>query len=337
MIFLKESTCHPPLWWGPPSLSAMAIAYVGGIAARSERYMRTHWDFAKGFLAQEVLETAAAEEETAWVAAQKAAGLDLLSPAYARWEDLLRPLWAPGVAVDDAPLSRYFETNTFFRRPLVGTRLPIPDPAAWFAAFQVPAGAGWVLSLPSPWDFALRSGAERPREAALEAAGALRKVVDAAFLRGCRLVRFQDPSLAYARAGRRDIDTALDGLREAAGRHARDATLHLTNGDPWTVPHALQGNPLGGLSVEDPGHAPPAGLSLPAGTRLTAAVVRGEESLVEDPAATAAAAQELARRLGVGLWGVTNGWDLDHVPHAIALRKLGILARTRDALQVVAA
>jgi len=320
--------------------AAMTIAYLGGIAARSERYMRDHWGFAKGFVTPAALLESARREEADWVAVQEAAGLDLVAPALVRWEDLLRPLLRDGSGATAGQLTRYFETNTFFRQPHVTGPLPPADPARWFEAFAV-AGKPWVLTLPSPWDFAVRAKDERKgstvAELAHEAGQALQPVVAAAVKAGAKSIRFHDPSIAYARAERRDAAAFAEGLAIAAKGHEAISTLHVTNGDPFAVPEALQANPLGGLSIEDPGRAAPAGLRLPNKTKLTVAVVRGEESLVEDPKALAAAAQSFAARLGLPLAGITNGWDLDHVPHAIAVRKAQALGQAKTRLAEVLA
>jgi methionine synthase II (cobalamin-independent) len=324
---------------GPRKVAAtMTVAYLGGIAARSERYMRDHWARAKGFTDDAALLASARIEEAAHVAAQKEAGLDLLSPAYTRWEDLLRPL-CDGKSVEAGALTRYFETNTFYRQPTITGR--IPSPTSWDAAFKVPAGTPWVLTLPSPWDAAVRSRDDRdkskPATLALEIAEALRPVVEAAVKKGAQLVRFHDPSILYRRAATRDTAALAESLRAAAHGNERLCTLHLTNGDPFAFPEVLQANPLGGLSIEDAGRAAPKGLNLANGTRLSLALVRGEDSIVEDPQALVARAQEIAGPLGLDAWGLTNGWDLDHVPHAIAQRKIAALGKARLLLKEVAA
>jgi methionine synthase II (cobalamin-independent) len=320
--------------------ATMTVAYLGGIAARSERYMRDHWARAKGFTDDAALLASARIEEAAHVAAKRAAGLDLVAPACTRWEDLLRPL-CDGKGVEVGALTRYFETNTFYRQPTVTGRVAMPS--GWDAAFQLPPGTPWVLTLPSPWDAAVRSrddrgtGADGPAALALEVAEALRPVVDAAVKKGAQLVRFHDPSILYRRAPVRDAAACAEALRVAARGNERVCTLHLTNGDPYAFPEVLQGNPLAGLSVEDAGRAPPAGLRLANSTRLSLALVRGEDSIIEQPAAIAARAQEIARGLGLDAWGLTNGWDLDHVPHAIAQRKVAALGQARLLLREVAA
>ncbi|HUR24394.1 MAG TPA: hypothetical protein VM327_00070 [Candidatus Thermoplasmatota archaeon] len=319
----------------------MPVSYLGGIAARSERYMRDHWGAAKGFVTPAALLESGRKEEADHVEAQEKAGLDLLAPALVRWEDLLRPLLREGSGATVGQLTRYFETNTFFRQPLVEGSLASAAPATWYEAFAVAKGKPWVLTLPSPYDFAARSKDERKGSSAAEltreAGQALRPVVDAAVKQGAVVIRFHDPSIAYGRSPKPDVDAFADGLAAAAKGHEAISTLHVTNGDPFSVPQVLEANPLGGLSIEDPGRAPPPRLKLPNKTRLTAAVIRGEDSIVEDPREAAETAVALAERLGLELYGVTNGWDLDHVPHAIALRKVQALGQTRKALAEVLA
>jgi methionine synthase II (cobalamin-independent) len=319
----------------------MPVAYLGGIASRSERYMRDHWARAKDFIDPATLAVSAREEERQHVDAQQAAGLDFLSPAYVTWEDLLRPFCAEGGPVAPGQLWRYFETNTFFRQPLVTGQPKPADAAGLFRDFVLPAGKTWTLTLPSPWDFALRAKDERASSTvanlALEFGQSLQPVVKAAVAKGARLIRFHDPSIAYKRAAKRDVGAFAQALATAAKGHIDTCTLHITNGDPFTVTEALTANPLGGLSIEDPGRQPPKNFSLAKGTKLTLALIRGEDSTVESPAAVARRAAELAAALNLPLWGVTNGWDLDHVPHAIAQRKIAALGQVRLALEEVAA
>lgn len=317
----------------------MVHAYLGGIAARSQTYMRAHWDHAKGLLDDAALQDLRTREEADHATAQQDAGLDLTAPALVAWEDLLRPLATGLGGVEAEALSRYFETNTFYRRlHVTGEVLPPADPAVFLKGSPIPAGP-WVLSLPSPHDAARRSRDEQygDIEALSLAYGeALHPVVQAAVRSGAALVRFHDPSALYPGTPL-DLDALVVGLRAAARGAEETCTLHLTNGDPYDRPEVLAENPLGGLSIEDPGRAPPDDLSLPPGTRLSVAVIHGEQSLVEDPRRARDRAAAVAEALGLPLWGITNGWDLDHVPHAIARQKIAVLGHMRTLLAEVVA
>jgi methionine synthase II (cobalamin-independent) len=315
----------------PPAIHA----YLGGHAARSEDYMRTHWAFAKGFVEAATLEAAAVAEETSWQDAQKEGGLSFLSPAYVRWEDILRPFCRDGTAVSPGSLTRTFETNTFHRQPIATGNLPVLGGEALQAVAPLPQSP-WTLTLPSPWDVACRTkSAHGDRsQVALEAAFSIAPLVEAAFTHGAALVRFHDPSALYARQARPLAEVFAEALAVAAGRHKESCTLHLTNGELARRPELAECNPLGGLSIEPLDEKP--AFTLANGIRLTVASLEGQESLVETPAALTEAAQRTASLLDAPLWGITNGWDLDHVPHAIALRKIESLAQSVHLLEVAA-
>lgn len=316
-------------------MSPAIHAYLGGHAARSEDYMRTHWAFAKGFINAATLDAAAAAEEASWQEAQRQAGLSFVSPAYARWEDLLRPFCQQGPAVSAGSLTRTFETNTFHRQPIATGNLPPLDGQALQALVPLPSSP-WTLTLPSPWDVACRTKTSQGNRStlALEAGLSLAPLVEAAFTHGAALVRFHDPSALYARQTPPPTEVFADSLAVAAGRHKESCTLHLTNGELARRPELAECNPLRGLSIE-PLEEKPA-FALTNGTRLTVASLEGQESLIETPAALAEAAQRTASLLDASLWGITNGWDLDHVPHAIALRKIEALAQAVHLVEVTA-
>lgn len=332
----------------------MVHAYVGGNLPRSETYMRSHWDHAKGFLDDDGLAAAAREEEEAWLGAQTEAGLTLCAPAQVRQEDHLRHLCSFFDGVEAGQLTRFFETNTFYRQPDVTGPIAVTgDPAARMKA-NLPvaaAGKGWVQTIPSPYDFLRRcnnAAGLDPADIVAQVGAGLNTVAKAALSLGAERIRIHDPSILY-RPARQGTATGAasssgqdaSGGQDAPGGHdvalfhagiaavAKDVEdqciLHLWNGDPFADAAVLEGNPVRGLSIEDPGHAPPEGITLPAGTRFTAAVLSGQESLVEEPQALRWAAEDLAQSLGVPLWGISNGWDLEHVPHAIGRRKVAVL------------
>jgi methionine synthase II (cobalamin-independent) len=322
-----------PLFYTPPLGAVMTVAYLGGILARSESLMRSHWDHAKAFIDDAALADAQRAQEQAYADAQ--AGLDYLAPALASWQDLFRPFAKSCPGVQPESLMRTFETNTFHRQPHVTGELQPPAlPHAPFRLFAC-QDKPWVLTLPSPYDLAVRSRDEHYGDTGALAVAwgkALAPVVAAARKQGSALVRFHEPSALYAR---HDVDVEALAAGLVATR-AGEASLHLTNGDPFERGEVLEANPLPGLSIEDPGRKPPR-LALPNGTRLSAAVIAGEDSLVEDPAECRRRALQLARDLDVGLWGITNGWDLEHVPHAIALAKIEALKATAQLLRKVPA
>ncbi len=142
--------------------------------------------------------------------------LDAVTGGYLRWADLFRPfteLW-PGARA--GALTRFFETNTFFRQPVleqrpVGTRAGL---RTW-----LPHGPRSRAILPGPFTFAaladLRYGPPSPAEAVVHLGAALAEELRALGAERPPFVQFQEPLLAY------DPDReGVEGLAEAYRRIA---------------------------------------------------------------------------------------------------------------------
>lgn len=131
------------------------LSAVHGIAPRSDELLRLGTDVERGRVSRETYGGLLAEESANWLQLQEEAGIDL--PEYARldWQDLLRPIvkasngFAPDI--DNAPVTRWFETNTFYRKPTIVGRLALDHDLAQKAIGQ----PGDNISLLSPASFAV--------------------------------------------------------------------------------------------------------------------------------------------------------------------------------------
>lgn len=103
------------------------LSAVHGIAPRSDELLRLGGDVDRGRVRHELYEARLEEETTDWLNLQAEAGIDLQENGKLRWQDHLRPIvkatngFADGI--DEAPVTRWFETNTFYRKPTILGRL----------------------------------------------------------------------------------------------------------------------------------------------------------------------------------------------------------------------
>src|SRR6185369_11078963 len=125
-------------------------AFAPGIYPRSEALVQATRDLERGRTSPEAVAEQEQRDFQELVSVQRAAGLSFLSDGMLAWQDLFRPLADAAEGLDARPLTRFLDTNTFYRAVLVGgephlvTPLPAPD---------LPAGE-WVGTLPSPLAFA---------------------------------------------------------------------------------------------------------------------------------------------------------------------------------------
>ena len=96
-------------------------AYAPGIYPRSEALVQATRDFDRGRVAAEDVERQRAADLDALVAAEEEARFDLLSDGMLAWQDLFRPLVDSSDGLEAGPLTRFLDTNTFFRAPRAST------------------------------------------------------------------------------------------------------------------------------------------------------------------------------------------------------------------------
>src|SRR5580692_11206649 len=89
-----------------------------GIHSRSEDSVRVSRDFERGRATKELLDRTFQEDATNLVKLQEDSNIDRVSDGQLLWQDFLRPFSENfGGLKGGADLSRWFDTNSFFRKP----------------------------------------------------------------------------------------------------------------------------------------------------------------------------------------------------------------------------
>lgn len=177
-----------------------------GLYARSEALIQATRDFDRYRITYEDLERAYELDYQAMADLQ--AGEYLVSDGLLNWQDLVRP-FAELTGAQPQALTRYFETNTFYRRLHFTPVVTWGNIAAWARKYF---RFGTLAYLPSPYTLVRMS-----ENLSLESATAvLAEVVAYLQNRGFHTFAFMDPFLAYeaATAVLPDLKTALESLRE---------------------------------------------------------------------------------------------------------------------------
>lgn len=294
-------------------------AYAPGIHPRSDALIQATRDLDRGRTTPEAVEEQLRRDVEGLVAAQEEAGLDLLSDGMLGWQDLFRPLAEASAGMTARPLTRFLDTNTFYRALIVEgeprLREPLPAP-------DVSEGR-WLGTLPAP--LALVRAAHGAASAETFAANVLVPQIEAWAEAGCALVVLVDPFLT--REG--GVEEELSGLREL----------------PDDVPYVLQ-LPFGDASklLDDLADAPANAVgvdfyatsidSIPEDypKEIAAGVIDSRSSALEDPEELAAFAQQLSQRNPAGISLTVNG-DLQFVPAQIAYEKISRLGQARTRVQ----
>jgi 5-methyltetrahydropteroyltriglutamate--homocysteine methyltransferase len=290
-------------------------AFAPGIYPRSEALVQATRDLDRGRTTAEAVDEQVRRDLDELVRVQQEAGLDLLADGMLRWQDLFRPLLEGSDGLEPGPLTRFLDTNSFYRAPTATSGEPrLREPLD--ERFVAPLPGARIVTLPSPYALALGTGIP----AKVLATAVLKPQLDAL---DAELVVLSEPFLA------REGASGLEELREALDALAGGPPLALqvTFGDA----RELLANGLAELPVEGIGvdfyatHA----ADVPQGfdKLLLAGVVDARSSALEDPQEIA----DFVERLGVERVALVPNGDLQYVSESIARQKLARLGAARTA------
>jgi 5-methyltetrahydropteroyltriglutamate--homocysteine methyltransferase len=299
-------------------------AFAPGLYPRSEALVQATRDLDRGRPTLEAVEEQVERDLAQLVSAQQAAGLDLLADGMLRWQDHFRPLLEAADGLETGALTRFLDTNTFYRAPTAtkaAPKLSAPLDERYVARLSGPR----LVTLPSP--FALSHGTGIPPKVMAE--GILKPALEGL---DADLVVLVEPFFA------RDEGAKLEDLAEAleALRDGPKLALWLTFGDAA----AALGQGAADLPVEALGidfyatHLE----DLPEGfdKLLLAGVVDARSSVPEEPRELAAFAAQLAERGAERIALVPNG-DLQYVSAPVAQEKIARLGKAKTATTEAAA
>jgi 5-methyltetrahydropteroyltriglutamate--homocysteine methyltransferase len=297
-------------------------SFAPGIYPRSEALVQATRDLDRGRTSPEAVAEQVERDVRELVSVQEQAGLTLLSDGMLTAQDHFRLLAEAAEGLDARPLTRFLDTNTFYRAVLVEgePRLAAPLPAP-----DLPGGR-WVGTLPSPLAFARAAGGAVA--AAKLAAAVLAPQIEAWADAGAGLLVLTDPFLA--REG--GVDELVAALAELPS--AVPLALQLPFGDAASQLEALAEAPVAAVGIDFYSTSIDA---LPQGypKEILAGVLDARSSSLESPEEIGRFAAELLAREPAGLALVPNG-DLQFVPEPIAREKIARLGRSQTALQEVA-
>jgi len=164
------------------------------------------------------LEETCREITSAVIKEQEAAGIDLLTDGQIRWEDLVTPVAKRLDGFEINGLSRWFNNNTYYRRPILH-KAPVRRGAIlvdFYKAAKAAARKPVKAVLPGPYTFAVVSEDrhyKKLRPFVMKMAEILNAEAQALAAAGAPVVQFDEPAIGV---GKTDMKLAVEALNAAA-------------------------------------------------------------------------------------------------------------------------
>ena len=291
-------------------------AFIPGLYPRSEALVQATRDLDRGRTTQEAVDEQVERDQAELVSVQQQAGLDLLADGMLRWQDVFRPFVDAADGLETGALTRFLDTNTFYRAPSASTATPtLAAPVG--ERYIAPLPGPRLVTLPSP--FALSHGSGLTPSAVAQ--GVLKPQIEAL---DADLVVLEEPFLAREDAP--DIGGLSGALEKLSG--GPKLALWLTFGDAQPAFDAgLAGVPVDAIGVDfyaTKANAVPEGFD----KMILAGVLDARSSALEEPREIAAFVGQLEARGVTEIALVPNG-DLQYVSERIAREKVGRLGKAK--------
>ncbi len=290
-------------------------AYAPGIYARSEELVQATRDLDRDRATAEAVEERREADMRSFLDAQREARLDFLSDGLLNWQDIFRPFSEAALGLAAGPLTRFLNTNTFFRAPAVTEEAPkLVEPLGepYFSIGELPRNR-WVATLPSPHALAASAAGELAPRTIAE--GVLGPQIRWLAQNGCAMVVLQETTHFGDRIDVNPLGDALDILQSPL-----PIAVQLPFGDSGDILGELLELDIEAIGVDFYATDLEA-LPRPFPKSLLAGVVDARNSLLEEPEQLAKFGRQLLEELDGGLHLVPNG-DLQFVPETIAREKM---------------
>lgn len=291
-------------------------AFAPGIYPRSEELVQATRDLDRGRTTPEAVDEQVERDLAELVSVQQSAGIDLLADGMLRWQDVFRPIVEVADGLEKGALTRFLDTNTFYRAPnAVGDAPKLAQPlnGGYIASLPGPR----LVTLPSPFALAHGTGVD----AATLAEGVLKPQIDAL---DAELVVLEEPFLARAENGGLDD---LAGALEKLGGGPKLALWVTFGSADQLFEQGLADLPVDAIGVDfyaTRASAVPEGFD----KLLLAGVLDARSSVPEEPSEIAAFTGQLRERDVEEIALVPNG-DLQYVSEAVAREKLARLGTAK--------
>jgi 5-methyltetrahydropteroyltriglutamate--homocysteine methyltransferase len=300
-------------------------SFAPGIYPRSEQLVQATRDLDRGRTSQQAVDEQVERDLAELVSVQQQAGLDLLTDGMLRWQDLFRPLLEASEGLETGALTRFLDTNTFYRAPHATTATPRLG-GSLDDRYVSPLPGPRLMTLPSP--FALAQGTGVP--ALTIAESVLKPALEAL---DADLVVLAEPFFGRAEAAAAsELEEALAAL---AGGPKLALQLTFCNArEP--LEQGLGELPVDAIGIDFYGtHLS----DVPKGfdKLLLAGVIDARSSTLEDPRELASFAERLQNEREVEQIALVPNGDLQFVSERIAREKLLRLGAAKTATVEAAA
>lgn len=289
----------------------------------------------RGDASVEDLKAAQDELARSVVAEQEAAGIDVITDGQVRWDDILTPFARNWAGFEIGGLLRWFDNNTYYRRPVCTGKVEWRGPSsveAYRFAAEAATRSTVKAVVPGPVTFAHLSVDEHYFDHASfvrDIASVLAQEVAELEAAGATIIQIDEPALLGAPE---DIDLAIETIGSIVANVKVETVLGTYFGDAKRVGAELFRIPVDGFALDLVSGPENIELikSLPDDKRLQAGILDARNTKLESEDDLRTTIDELLGSVAADRLSVAPSCGLEYLPREKArakLERLGAVAK----------
>ncbi|OGW81170.1 MAG: hypothetical protein A3G33_09900 [Omnitrophica bacterium RIFCSPLOWO2_12_FULL_44_17] len=303
-----------------------------GDLPEEQKLRKAFHDFDKGIVSDEELEQIMSEVTEVAIREQIEAGMDVVTDGLIRWEDALTYQARKISGFKIGGLTRFFDTNTFYRQPIVESRLEASKPMT-IADYQFAAGKTEKpvrMVLTGPYTIAKLSKNEFYREfkqMVFDLAYIIHAEIKALEEAGCKFIQIDEPAIL---SNKEDLALFLKAWEiVTAGLTQAEKTLFLNFGNIGAVYPKILNVAVERIGFElTPGHPNWEVIKEKPvkDKKLMAGLVDARNTKMESETNLAEAVRELETQVGGDNLWISTSHSLEFLPRTCAKNKMYLIA-----------
>jgi 5-methyltetrahydropteroyltriglutamate--homocysteine methyltransferase len=301
-------------------------AQLTGIFARSKELIRATRDFDRRRTTFEELEKIRRADVKKIISLQK--DFEFLVDGNLHWQDLFRP-FTKAAGIELGPLTRFFETNTFYRRPVIKGKIKFEPKEIERYIYLDLLPANKKVILPGPVTFyGLSENSYYKKDFMIVVAKLISKVIKYLVQKGVKSVQLSEPFLAYhgKQLTSKDFAMAKDAYQIIVdAKNNAEISLHTYFGDFTAIAKVLK-LPVDSITI-DLISTDLKKLKFETDKKIGLGCIDAANSLLENPEETMKFTSTLIKKLKLNKFFVCPNCDLDFLPQPVAVKKVAILRK----------
>ena len=311
----------------------MVEAHLTGVYPRSEKLVAATRAGVRGDLPQTKVDSILEEDAKALILLEQELALDSFVDGQLNWQDLFRPFAEIFDGIQAATLTRWFDNNTFYRRPIINEKVAFRGNAPlrqYFRADLLPKDGRKKAILPGPLTFAVMSENKAYQSTADlmdDIAKALKAAVRHLQGLGYDWFQFDEPSIFSQ--SRAELDAAREAYETCA---PGKAILQTYFGDATRVVDTLLDFPVDAIGIDFYSTPLEPLKEHDFNKMLGCGCIDGRNSLLESPDRLKTIIRTTEEKLQPRGIYISPNCDLEFLPQSVAEKKLRLLSETRRLL-----